>query len=151
MPHIVVVINNISVLFETFPALENELFMLFRESSRYGIHFVVACNAFGDLRTKMLGSFKNVLEPAISKKNDSGDLHIICSIPSSKLSSIESFSWGNAVLGVSQYVWIGDKINNQYNLPLNHSADLKVFKAGDGGGFLVKRSQPEMIKFFQEV
>ena len=75
----------------------------------------------------------------------------VVGIPSSATTSLANSAWGNSILASKEYLWLGGKLNMQYNLPVNTAGlDNNVLKAGVGGGYVVSRNHAEMVKFFME-
>lgn len=57
LPNIVVVINNYEAYAESYPEFEENLIMLTRDCSKYGIYFVITCNTPEGIRFKLRQNF----------------------------------------------------------------------------------------------
>ena len=70
LPVIILTINILETLFETYEDLTNEFIQISRESNRYGISFVVTTNGINNVRNKMLQGFKQSIALELKDKYD---------------------------------------------------------------------------------
>ena len=70
LPVIVITINILETLFETYEDLANEFIQISRESNRYGISFIVTTNGINNVRNKMLQGFKQSIALELKDKYD---------------------------------------------------------------------------------
>ncbi len=70
LPIIVIVINLLENLLESYPSLEEELISITRESNRYGISFIVTTNGNNSLRNKITQNFLQTIALELKDKFD---------------------------------------------------------------------------------
>ena len=70
LPNIVIVINNYEAYLESYPSHEDVLNVLVRESSRYGIYFLIASTTANGVRFKLKQNFGQVFSLQLNNEDD---------------------------------------------------------------------------------
>lgn len=70
LPAIVVVISNFAAFTETYEDLEDAIYNLSREGTKYGIYFVITAMGVGSVRFRMLQNFKQLLALQLNDETD---------------------------------------------------------------------------------
>jgi len=70
VPNIIIIINNYEVFMENFEFLNEELTILSREGSKYGIYFIITASGVNSVRYKLSQNFANTLVLQLIQPND---------------------------------------------------------------------------------
>ncbi len=70
LPSIVVAISNVAAFMETYEEHESSIAFLSREGTKYGIYFVLTALGFGDVRFRLMQSFKQLITLQMNDESD---------------------------------------------------------------------------------
>ena len=69
-PNLLIIINNYAIFAELYDHLQADIGFLSREGTKYGLYFVLACTAVGDLRYTMMQNFRSTYCLQLNNSDD---------------------------------------------------------------------------------
>lgn len=130
LPSIVIVINNFEAYLESYPTHEDVLNVLVRESSRYGIYFLIASTTANGVRFKLKQNFGQIFSLQLNNEDDySSVLGNVKKVYPSKMFGRGIVKFDNTYEFQTAFATNKDELSNyirQYSKLINDKYDYKA-------------------------
>jgi S-DNA-T family DNA segregation ATPase FtsK/SpoIIIE len=108
-------------------------------------------NSLSGLNTRLSADSKNKLSVLLEKGDKAYNVNIVISDSVSNISSVAYESWFKTQVSLSDGIWIGNGISDQYQLKISKMASDLYQEVGDSFGYTIVKGKAKLIKLLSSI